>query len=212
MLQLIDLRTEYMKNPLGLDVDKPRFSWILKSEANNTVQSSYRIIIKEMRTDGKIVWDSGLIADDQSIHIEYSGEALKPMSRYDITVQVQDNHNDCAENSGWFETGLMSYQNLQAEWITHPYADEIEACPIYGREIKPVNKLVSARAYVTALGVYNLLINGEKVSDAFLSPGWTSYHNRLQYQSYDITEQITKGGLVEIETGNGWYKGVFGFL
>ncbi|MDD3504338.1 MAG: family 78 glycoside hydrolase catalytic domain [Eubacteriales bacterium] len=211
MLQLIDLRTEYTKNPLGLDVDKPRFSWILQSEANNTVQSSYRIIIKELRTDGRIVWDSGLIADDQSIHVEYSGEALKPMTRYEITVQVQDNHNDCAETSGWFETGLMSYQNLQAEWITHPYADEIEACPIYGRKIKPVSKLVSARAYVTALGVYNLLINGETVSGAFLSPGWTSYHNRLQYQSYDITEQITNGGLVEIETGNGWYKGIFGF-
>ena len=208
MLKISELKTEYRQNPIGLDVAKPRFSWILKSDRNDTVQCSYSIIVKG--ADG-IVWDSGKVENSQSVLSVYSGLMLKPRTRYNVTVAVHDNHGESAAAEGWFETGLMSCDNRKASWITHGYEDKVEACPVYVREFDLSGKVKAARVYASALGVYELEMNGRKAGDAFLAPGWTSYHTRVQYQTYDITDMMEETNKVVITSANGWFAGEFGF-
>lgn len=207
-MQVVDLTTEYQRNPVGFDA-KPRFSWKIQSTRQNTVQQSYQI---HVRTGGRCVWDSGRVESGQSLFVEYQGEILIPCTVYCVEVRVWDNHGETNCAQGIFETGLLSQKNWQAEWITHSLPQEEAACPVFIRSLTTAQKgIVLAWAYVTCCGVYELQINGEKAGDAFLAPGWTSYHNRLQYQTYDITALLTSGerceNQVAITVGNGWYKG-----
>lgn len=224
-MQIVDLTTEYQKNPIGFDA-VPRFSWKLESGQSNTMQQSYQIFVK----DGEnTVWDSGRVESDRSLFVEYQGEELNPYTIYQVEVCVWDNHGEKNRTQGTFETGLLSRKNWQAKWITHSLPKEEEACPVFMQEFCSEKKeIVRARAYVTCCGVYELKVNGKKAGDAFLAPGWTSYHNRLQYQTYDITEllaSVREDGSrtqrnadeekrdfgtkqrIEITVGNGWYKG-----
>ena len=155
----------------------------------------------------------------QSLFIEYQGDQLTPYTVYSVEVRVWDNHGETNFTQGIFETGLLFQENWQAEWITHSLPDEEAACPVFMKKFHiEKKKIVRARAYATCLGVYELTVNGKKAGDGFLAPGWTSYHNRLQYQTYDITELLISEenaeqegadleNLLEITVGNGWYKG-----
>ncbi|CUH97044.1 hypothetical protein P22_3170 [Propionispora sp. 2/2-37] len=202
------LLTEYQSNPIGLDVSKPRFSWQLDSEEYDTVQTAYQIIVK---AGEKLVWDSTKVASDQSIHVEYAGAPLEKATEYSVAVRVWDNHGNEAAVQGRFETGLLSYENFTANWITHTLANNEEACPILRRHFTVKQAIRSARIYATALGLYELNLNDRRVGDAYFTPGWTSYHNRLQYQTYDVTDHLRDNNQLEIILANGWYKGEFGF-
>lgn len=202
-----DFRIEYRKNPLGID-EKPRFSWKLVSEKQDVVQTDYQI---QVTNDGKMVWDSGRIKSDQSILVPWQGEALKPMAAYQVQVSVWDNYGELGQETGTFETGLMGEENWKAKWITHSFPKEETVCPVFVRRFllkKPVKK---ARLYATACGVYEAHINGKKAGELFMAPGWTSYHHRLQYQTYDITELLEEENEIAVMVGNGWYKGELGF-
>lgn len=208
-MRITDLTTEYRKDPVGLDV-LPRFSWKIESGNRNTMQQAYQIIVEH---EGKAVWDSGRVESGQSLFVEYQGEKLSPCTIYPVKVCVWDNHGETDFIRGVFETGLFSEENWQAEWITHSLPDEETACPVFIHKFLTGKKILRAGAYVTSCGVYELEVNGMKAGDAFLAPGWTSYQNRLQYQTYDITglllanEDQGKENVVEITVGNGWYKG-----
>lgn len=213
-MKITDLRVEYRKDPIGMDLLKPRFSWKLESEKANTMQTAYQI---QVVSEGQMIWDSGCQRSDQSVLVEYGGLPLQAESVYEYRAVVWNNHDEMAEASGHFETGLLAGTNFQAQWITHPFAQEETACPIFTKTVtlsKPVKK---ARMYATALGVYEIQINGKKAGDAFFAPGWTNYKKRLQYQTYDVTDLLACGvggvkeNRIEILVGNGWYKGIFGF-
>lgn len=208
MLTLYDLKTEYRANPLGIDMVEPRFSWKIKSSENNTVQKSYHIQITSQKGT---VWDTGEVQSDQSVHVEYKGEALLPTNRYVIKVTIKDNHGNDGTAEGWFETGLMSYENFKADWITHGFEDDLEPCAVFTKEFSLSGKLKSARAYASSLGLYELSFNGVRVSDAYFTPGWTCYHTRLQYQTYDVTSLVSEKNSIEMTVGNGWYKGILGY-
>lgn len=208
MLSITELKTEYRENPLGLDIQNPRFFWILNSDKNETMQENYEIQV--ISPEGT-VWNSGVVKNDQSVHVQYSGESLKPRTRYIVKVEVRDNHGETAVAESWFETGLMGHENICAGWITHGYADDVEPCPVFYKEFAISGKVKSARVYVSALGVYELELNGSKVGDAFLAPGWTSYKTRIQYQTYDITEMLKQDNRIVMTVGNGWFKGILGW-
>ena len=127
-----------------------------------------------------------------------------------MTVIVEDNHKETAEGSAWFETGLMEYSNFQAEWITHGFEDGLEPCAIFVKKFHIEKEIKSARVYASALGIYELELNGKKAGDTYFAPGWTSYQERIQYQTYDITEQIETDNEIRMTVGNGWYKGILG--
>lgn len=209
-MQITDLRVEYRKNPIGLDVKIPRFSWKLNSAQTDTVQTAYRIVVT---SDGEEIWNSGRLTSDQSVLVEYGGPSLFARRVYEYRVEVWDNHGETAEADGSFEMGLLAGTNFRAEWITHPFVPEETACPVFTKTVALAKEVVSARMYATVLGVYEIQINGKRVGDSFFAPGWTNYKKRLQYQTYDVTDLLIGGGeaAIEIMVGNGWYKGIFGF-
>lgn len=208
-----DLKIEYRKNPIGIDM-RPRFSWKLESERENVVQSGYRI---QVTCKEKQVWDSGRVENSQSVLVPYEGEELEPMTEYQVLVTVWDNYDEMGQEEGFFETGLMKEENWKAEWITHTLSADDTACPVFVKRFTVRNgqKIKCARLYAASCGVYEARINGKKAGDAFMAPGWTSYHNRIQYQTYDITHLISDDDSSENElavaVGNGWYKGFLGF-
>lgn len=207
MLRLEKLRTEYRDNPLGLDVKKPGFSWVLVSDNQNVVQTGYQVVVKE---SDKTVWDSGPVESDQSIHVIYGGEELRPQSIYYVEVTVQDNYGEQATIAGSFETGLMDGVNFTGCWITHTFEDT-EVCPVFVKTFALDRGIKRARIYSTALGVYEIQLNGQRIGEDYFAPGWTNYKKRVQYQTYDITSALQSNNKLDIIVGNGWYKGVLGF-
>lgn len=207
-MKIYDLRTEYRKSPFGLSVRQPRFSWKIRSDEKNVMQTICRIRVM----DGEnCVWDTGMRESSDSVLIPYEGMPLKDETLYRVKATVWDNYGraDSAETS--FETGIFDPRTFHARMITHDFPAEETSCPVFYREFyteKPVKKAV---VYATALGVYEMSLNGERIGADRMTPGWTSYHKRLQYQEYDITSQIRQDNRIEITAGNGWYKGIFGF-
>lgn len=208
-MKLKDLRTEYQKNPIGIDVKKPRFSWKLVSEEQNVMQTAYRIFVT--KDNGINVWDSGKKESDSSVLLEYEGMELEACTSYKVVVEVWDNKGNQEVVDGTFETGLLDGTNFKADWITHNLPEEETACPIFVKEFKVEKEIKKVRIHSTALGVYEIKINGEKVGDTFFAPGWTNYKKRLQYQTYNADGMLEKDNKIEITVGNGWYKGIFGF-
>lgn len=208
MLKLYNLQTEYRTDPIGLDEKSPAFSWKLSSDKNNVRQVSARI---KVSCGGRQVWDSCEMKTERSICHVYGGETLQPKSLYNVEVSVCDNNGENAVICGTFETGLLDGSAFQADFITHGFEDGLEACAVFVRRFKVDKPVTKARAYLSALGVYCMSVNGRRVGDDRFAPGWTSYQKRLQYQTYDLTEYLGGDNTVEIVTGNGWYKGILGF-
>lgn len=110
-----------------------------------------------------------------------------------------------------FTTGVFDSSHFRAKMITHDFPAEERACPVFCRRFSVEKPVASVFLYATSWGVYEAQINGQKIGDAFMAPGWTDYHKILQYQYYDITEELEKDNLLELTVGNGWYKGILSF-
>lgn len=213
------LTCEYREALLGTDVRVPRFGWKLESDRRGTVQTAYRIQIAESEEGFEApLWDSGRVESDRSVLVEYGGPAVRSRTRYSYRVKAWDNYGRESEWSrpGWWETGLLSPEEWQAEWITpdpeaiDPHAKEAF---LLRRSFSAKPGIRSARIYATAAGVYELYVNGFRVGEDVLAPGWTSYRERHQYQTYDATDLLREGGnAVGIALGDGWYKGELTWL
>ena len=185
-LKVEALKCEYRMNPLGIDIKKPRISWKIQSDQRGTMQKAYQIqVVVDSDDFSDLLWDTGIIMSDESIQIEYGGPELKPRTRYFYRVKVWDNF-ECESlwsDTAWWETGLLHSTEWKAEWIT-PDTEEIdplsEPAFLLRKEFKLKAGFISARIYGTGVGLYELYLNGERVSDELLAPGWTSYHKRLQ--------------------------------
>ncbi|MBD2862670.1 alpha-L-rhamnosidase [Paenibacillus oceani] len=216
-LAVVQLKTEYKQNPLGLGTPIPRLSWKIRSERRNVAQQAYRIqVAEEDSTFSAPLWDSGKTLSDRSIHVEYGGPALKSRTRYYYRVRVWDRADipsDWSDVAYW-ETGLLDTSEWSASWISPPLLRE-EALPAdYLRTtFIPKGRPVRATVYATALGLYELHLNGKRVGDSLFSPGWTSYRSRLQVQAYDVTDLLEEQtNALGIVLGDGWYKGNIGWL
>ncbi|WP_339190552.1 family 78 glycoside hydrolase catalytic domain [Paenibacillus sp. FSL P2-0121] len=217
MFAITKLRCEYKENPLGIDVIRPRISWQLVSDDRDCMQSAYQIQVAEnMLFQGKL-WDTEEVKSSQSIHVELEGLLLEARTRYYYRVRAW---NQNAMDSGWsevafFETGLLDAGNWQAEWISAPtasFSQDSESCPQLRRFVDVKGPVESARIYATALGLYELQLNGSRVGDHYFTPGWTSYSKRLQYQTYDVTKLLHEGAnALGALLGNGWYRGYLGW-
>jgi alpha-L-rhamnosidase len=206
---LEQLRTENLQNPIGIDITTPRFSWQLVSSQRAIKQTAWQIKV----TDGKTaVWNSGKVAGDQSVHVPYAGKELQSATRYNWQVRVWDNngHTTPWSKPAWFQTALLSPAEWKAQWISPGFAEDTVNRPaILFRKAFGINKKVRlATAYITSHGLYEAEINGQRVGDAYLTPGWTSYKKRLQYQVYDVTAMLANGqNAIGVSVGNGWYRG-----
>jgi alpha-L-rhamnosidase len=207
------LLTENMTDPVGLDAAHPRFSWLLRSDKRNVTQTAYELRV----SDGtKTVWNTGKVNSDQSVHVAYDGEPLKSGGNYTWQVRVWDNSG---KRSAWslpakFRTGLLDGTGWKAKWIEPGYAEDtvMRPSPLMRKEFTLKGKVSRATAYITAHGIYEAELNGQRIGDALLTPGWTSYGKRLQYQAYDVTGLLKSGpNAIGVMLGSGWYRGNIGF-
>lgn len=207
-MNIYDLRAEYRQSPFGLSVKSPRFSWKMDADKQNTVQNLYRI---QVWKGTETVWDTGMKEGQDSVLIPYEGEELSAETIYQIKVTVWDNYGNADSEEMTFETGIFNPVQFHAEMITHDFPEDETACPVFWQDFRAEKPVKKAVVYATALGVYEMSLNGERIGADRMTPGWTSYHKHLQYQEYDITSQIRQENRIEITVGNGWYKGILGF-
>lgn len=110
------LKVEYAETPLGIEVEKPRFSWQMgvADHERGYFQTNYQVLVATEK--GQLVWDSGKIKSDLSLNIEYAGEPLQPATRYAWRVNVWNQRGEQSSASSWFETGLMSNDSAYQGW------------------------------------------------------------------------------------------------
>lgn len=213
-----NLTVEYRSNPIGVDVAHPRISWRLEGEGRGIRQKAYRIqVAKDDQFDEAVVWDTGQVMSDQSVLLPYQGEELEPQTRYFVRVNVWDRreHESGWSETAYWETGMMSPERWSAKWISagKPASEHVDEPVHYMRRAFSVQGAVKrARVYATARGVYKLRLNGGSVGHLELTPGWTSYEHRLQYQTFDVTHQLQQGSnMLGVMLADGWYKGDLGW-
>jgi len=214
------LRCEYRIDPVGVDVFQPRLSWVIRSEQRGQRQTAYRILVasspeKLAKNEGDL-WDSGKVASDQTLQVAYGGSPLGSRTWAYWKVKAWDKDGNDSEWSApaCWSMGLLDKSDWKAKWIADPQTmDKPKAQPAAGatlfrKEFRAENGIRRATAYVTGLGLYELRINGARVGDQLLSPEWTDYHKRVQYQIYDVTQILKSGGnAVGAMVGEGWYSG-----
>jgi alpha-L-rhamnosidase len=217
-LKVKQLRCEYKIDPVGIDVAKPRLSWQLESTEKNVMQTAYEVQVspseKELAKE-KVIWESGDVKSDESVGVEYAGPALMSAKTYFWHVRVWDNHGHATEWSApakW-EMALLDRSDWKASWIT-PNLTEDETksnpAPLLRKEftINARNKIERARLYASAMGLYEMNLNGKRVGDQYFTPGWTAYDFRLQYQTYDVTDSVKNGAnCLGAMLGDGWFRG-----
>ncbi|MBT2293136.1 glycoside hydrolase family 78 protein [Paenibacillus albidus] len=217
MLQVFDLQTEYINNPMGLDTKTPRLGWKLKADRKNVMQQAYQVQASVNESFIDVVWDSGKVESDQSQRIIYDGPELQSMERIYWRVKVWSHHEESEYSQpAFFETGLFEVSDWKAKWIEPEGEIDLDAykpAPYIRKEFSVKKGLVSARAYMTAKGLYHFYINGTEGTDDLFNPGFTSYNKRLQYQAYDITNLTQEGqNAIGIILGDGWWRGSNGAM
>ena len=223
-LEIEKLRIEYLEKPLGIDVTSPRFSWVLIGNGYNRVQSAYQIKVasSEYLINNANVWDSGKITSNKTNQIAYEGQPLISGATYfwNVTVWDENGVSSTSKTSFW-SMGNLNFIDWQAQYIGHDvgynkkdkYAELYLPPARYLRHAFNIDKKIKrATAYTTALGLYELRLNGNKVGDDYLLPGWTDYDKRLYYQTFDITDQLSQGeNVVGAIIADGWYSGYIGY-
>ncbi len=220
-LTVTSLHTEHQVNPVGIDVQAPCLGWQLTSSTRGAEQTAYRIQVARseaaLRAEENLVWDSGKVQSGESLHHAYEGPSLDGRTRYVWRVRVWDGNG---ESSPWsepalWETALPNPSEWTAQWIEpglNQDSSEPAPSPMLRNEFSVDGDVASARLYATSHGVYELHLNGERVGDRLFTPGWTSYEERLQYQTYDVTGLLTAGeNAMGAVLGDGWYRGYIGF-
>ena len=201
------LRVNHIENPVGYLIDPLSLSWVVaQAKGTHTVKARVQIALDEAMN--QLVHDSGEREDISCV--DYSPDiTLEPGVRYYWQVQVWDDAEDYGKSKvAFFETAA---EMKTAAWIKSPFSKEVQA--LFRKEFTVEKKAVKARLYICGLGLYEAYINGEKIGDEYLAPYYNDYNLWLQYQTYDLTQQLREGdNCIGIMLGNGWYKGRFGFV
>lgn len=208
-MKITHLKTNHVSNPLGFAIDNPIFSWIVE-DTSDTVQIAARVQVSLDSEFEDIVFDSGKVNGSAIDNIAYTPPIeLRPYQRYFWKVEIWGETETAESEIAWFETAKMD-DTWQASWIT-PAWDNNQIHPTLLKEFDIANEIKSARAYICGLGLYHFELNAEKVGDEYLTPYCNAYDQWMQYQTFDITENIKLGfNRIEIMLGNGWYKGRYG--
>lgn len=221
-MQPTRLRCEYRHNPLGIDVVQPRLSWALESAGRGQVQSAYQILVADsperLAAGLGNLWDSGVVASSQSVHVAYAGRPLTSGQRCWWQVRVWDQEGMASDYSepAWWQMGLLEAADWQAFWIgldTGPAGElGMTPCPYLRRAFRLDRPVRRATLYAAAKGLYLLYLNGRRAGDAALAPEWTEYQKRIVYDTYDVTGLLQVGeNVLGAILGDGWFAGYVGW-
>lgn len=204
-MRAIHLQTEYLTEPLGLGIAKPRFYWNCEG---GVTQTAYQIVAA--RND-ETVWDSGKVASSRMTHIAYGGAPLQSRDRVTWRVTLWDENDQPGEASeSWFELGLLESSDWKGKWITGDYRPKKNVrYPVdcFRKTFRLDAPAKRARLYAAARGIYDVTINGKRLDDFILAPGMTDYRRRIQYQTFDVTSLLREENTVELRLADGWYRG-----
>jgi hypothetical protein len=206
----VELRCEYTQNPLGVDITHPRLFWKLQSSMRNQQQNAYQILVASsadgLDKDRGDLWDSGKVACDDTIQIPYRGLDLKSSQKVFWKVRVwdkSDNVSPWSRVASWM-MGLLNEEDWLARWIG---AGTDSQTLLLRREFDVKPDLKCATAYICGLGHYEMSINGARVGDDLLSPGWTKYNKTCLYDAHDVTGLLRQSrNAVGVLLGNGMYN------
>ena len=203
-MKINSISVEYLKDPIGIDITSPRIRWTLDGIKH---QSGYDIIYS--------VNNGGL----QKVHKdtdEMFYDFEQSFNSRDIVVfkiRVYDESNEEVESEEHhFEIGLLNNSDWTGRWISGNYKTKKQRYPVdYFLKEFEVNSIKKARLYISACGVYEAHLNGQRVGTFVLAPGSTDYKKRIQYQTYDVTDLLKEGNNVfDIMMADGWYRGSVG--
>lgn len=229
-----DLRVEYLKEPLALDIPRPRFFWKLRSDLRGDYQTGYQIIVASEREfcEKEIgdFWDSGKIEDTLCTHIPYGGEELLSCQKYFWRVRWWNSSGQVSPYSeiSVFSTGFMGNSKFRANWISmnepESYAgqttillgeeepQDIQYKAIYLRkEFNGKRRATRATIYVCGLGYYELYLNGQKIGDRVLEPAWSDYNKVAFYSAYEVSDLIQQKNAIGVILGNGRHIKKYGY-
>ena len=204
-----DLNTEY------IGVAQPRLSWVTTTPTPNWRQAAYRV--EAYDEQGTLCAATQRIESSESVLVEWPFAPLEARERKFLRVQVwgEDGLASAWSDLAPVEAGLLQPSDWRAQFITPAWDEDTsrpQPCPLLRQEFELASNIRSARLYITALGVYAAEINGTAVGDDVMSPGWTSYHHRLRYQTYDVTALLREGlNALGVTLGDGWYRGRLGY-
>ena len=216
VLRVTDLRTEQLKNPLGIDIRHPRLGWRIESDEQNVMQTAYHILVAsspELLAQGKgDCWDSGKVKTDASQWITYQGETLKRNTPYywKVKVYTHTNETDWSEPASW-SMGLLNEADWQGQWIglDRPAPGDSEtqwsrlAARYLRKEFALTKEVKRATVHIAGMGLYELFINGQRIGEQVLAPAPTDYRKTILYNTYDVTPQLQKENAIGVILGNG---------
>lgn len=215
MLAVERMTLDYESTLSGVET-LPVLGWIIASDQRNVEQTAWQVQIAQGEDFTSLCYDSGVVQSAESANITLPALTLTPSAHYVVRVKVRDNQGNASDWSpaARFITGLLAAQ-WQAIFISaeKPADKENSKGTLLRREFTlPKGEIVSAVAHASALGLYQMYLNGQRVGQDELTPGWTSYHHHLRYQTYDVTSLLQPGeNALGAMVGAGWYKGDMSF-
>jgi len=214
------LRCEYRVDPMGVDVKRPRLSWIVQSDRRGDRQTAYRVLVASrpelLAKDESDLWDSGKVDSDQTIHVVYDGKPLESRKRcyWKVRVWNRDGKPSPWSDPAMWTTGLFEDDDWAAPWIAGTYKpapgkeDHLRPATLLRTQFNIPENIERATIYLTGLGLYEARINGKRVGDDLLAPEWTVYAERIQYRAFDVTDLVQTGdNAVGAILSDGWYSG-----
>lgn len=232
--EVYHLSCDYFTKPAGIENGSPKLGWMIRSQDYGVTQSAYRILVaddpKLLAKGSGNIWDSGKITSEESIQVPYRGAPVESGKKYYWKVRIWDQEGKETDWSApaFWQMGLLSRQDWgDAGWIgfeelpdsmrivpgVHGSGDHLgkkgnqrPVVPLFRRSFDLTKKIASATLYISGLGQYEAYLNGEKVGNAFLTPGWTDYDKTVFYNTWDVTSMLQKGqNAIGVIVGNGFY-------
>ncbi|MGA2631258.1 MAG: family 78 glycoside hydrolase catalytic domain [Terriglobia bacterium] len=209
-----NLRCESRVEPRGVDTIQPQLSWTLDSSARGQIQSAYQILVASspaaLESGPADLWDSGKVASRESIQIVYQGRPLTSHMRCYWRVRVWDKDGTPSEWSppaSW-SMGILKPEEWHARWVAWSRtAINSGPLPMFRREFTLTRQVRRATVYICGLGYFELYLNGRKIGDDVLEPGWTNYRRTNLYMTYDVEDLLRPGtNAMGVLLGNGMYN------
>ncbi len=232
------LQVEYRANPMGVDTPKPRLSWLLVSPERGQRQTAYQVLVASspqiLAEDRGDLWDSGRVESEQTAQVAYGGKALASRQPCWWKVRSWDRNAEVSpysEPARW-GMGLLEPGDWRAQWIggelspenappepgKEPKGGKLDSqiqfipSPHLRKEFEATAPVARATVYATAQGLFELYLNGARVGEDLLAPGWTDFNQRVLYHAYDVTAQVRQGGnAFGAILACGWYAGYLGW-